>query len=141
MALREIQQHFQVCLCPSCVRSVCFLRKSTEFHDMRTECQRKIILIYFLLYSLFRSLLNHSCPNFLARRSLSTPSLASRSLAPQRSLPNCSLPPIDRLLPPTWSLVFYFPTCSLIDRSHQPFFGQTCSPIALYLPPTQSLVF
>ena len=23
----------------SCVRSVYFLRKSTEFHDMRTECQ------------------------------------------------------------------------------------------------------
>ena len=34
-------------LCLFCVPLVCFLRKSTEFHDMRTECQR--ILIHFLL--------------------------------------------------------------------------------------------
>ena len=31
----------------SCVHPVYFLHKSTEFHDMRTECQR--ILINFLL--------------------------------------------------------------------------------------------
>ena len=33
--------------CLSCVRLVCFLLKSTDFHDMRTECQ--IILIHFFL--------------------------------------------------------------------------------------------
>ena len=33
--------------CPSCVRLVYFLRKSTEFHVKRTECQR--ILFHFLL--------------------------------------------------------------------------------------------
>ena len=31
----------------SCIRPVYFIRKSTEFHDMRTECQR--ILIHLLL--------------------------------------------------------------------------------------------
>ena len=34
----------------SCVHRVCFLRKSTEFHCMRMECQRKSILVHFLLY-------------------------------------------------------------------------------------------
>ena len=37
---------------------------------MRTECQRKIIIIHFLLYSLFRSIPDHSHPNFLAHISL-----------------------------------------------------------------------
>ena len=37
----KIQQHFQGCLRPSFVRWVCFLRKSTEFHDMRTEFQMR----------------------------------------------------------------------------------------------------
>ena len=32
----KIQQHFQGCLRPSCVRPVCAIRKYTEFHDMRT---------------------------------------------------------------------------------------------------------
>ena len=74
-AKEKIQQHFQGCIRPSFVRQVCFVRKSTEFHDMRTECQRKIILIYFLLYSFFNhspitcaknfSLSNHMLPNHL----------------------------------------------------------------------------
>ena len=33
--------------CPSCIRLVYFLRKSTEFHVKRTECQ--IILFHFLI--------------------------------------------------------------------------------------------
>ena len=39
---------------PSCVCLVCFLRKSTELHDMLTECQR--IIIHFLL------LISHKLP-------------------------------------------------------------------------------
>ena len=39
--------HNHRCFSTSCVRVVYFLRKSTEFYDMRTECQR--ILIHFLL--------------------------------------------------------------------------------------------
>ena len=77
----KIRQHFQGCLRPSCVRRVYFLRKSTEFHDVRTECQRKSIIIHFLLYSLFRSLPDHLRPNLLAHRSLFAP----RSLAPNHS--------------------------------------------------------
>ena len=30
-----------------------YLPKPIEFHDMHMECQRKIILIHFLLYYLF----------------------------------------------------------------------------------------
>ena len=39
----HVMKHFGL----SCVPPVKFLRKSTEFHNMRAECQR--ILIYFLL--------------------------------------------------------------------------------------------
>ena len=84
-AKEKIQKHFQVCICPSCVCLVFFLRKPTEFHEMRTECQRKLILIHFLLYSLFWSPPDHSRPNFLARQSLALQSLAPQSLTPERS--------------------------------------------------------
>ena len=102
---------------------------------MRTECQRKIILIHLLLCNIYfdHFLITHA--NFLAHQSLAPQSLDTRFLAPQRSLHYCSLPPIARLLPPTQSLVFCCPTCSLINRSHQPCFGQVCSPIACSLPP------
>ena len=33
--------------CLSCVHLVCFLSKSTEFHEIRMECQ--IIIVHFLL--------------------------------------------------------------------------------------------
>ena len=36
-----------ICFHLSCFHLVCFLRKSTEFHDVQTECQ--IIIIHFLL--------------------------------------------------------------------------------------------
>ena len=49
----NIIEKFQGCLCRSCLLPVCFIRKYTEFHDMRMECQRKIIIIHFLLYYLF----------------------------------------------------------------------------------------
>ena len=64
----KIRQHFQGCLRLSCIRKLCFLHKSTDFHDMRTECQRKSIIIHFLLYSFFQSLPNHLRPNFLAQQ-------------------------------------------------------------------------
>ena len=63
----KIGQKFQGCLCPSCARRAFFLHKSTYFHDIPTECQRKGILIYFLLYSFFQSLPDHLRPNLLAR--------------------------------------------------------------------------
>ena len=76
----------------------------------------------------------HSCCT-LAKNSFTVAtalSLAPRSLAP-------------------WYLVYYHlpgPWYSsvqlspwLLDRSHQSCFGQTCSPITLYLPPIHSLVF
>ena len=43
---RNNASHF----CLSCVRLVCFLRKSTECHDIRTECQRIIIHFLLLIY-------------------------------------------------------------------------------------------
>ena len=39
--------------CPSCVRLVYFLRKSTEFHVKRTECQRILLLEQSLSAALF----------------------------------------------------------------------------------------
>ena len=56
---------------------------------MRTECQRKGIIIHFLLYSLFWSLPDHSCPNFLAHQSLTprSPNPPNCSLAPTHSVP------------------------------------------------------
>ena len=47
--------HFRL----SCIRLVCFLRKSTEFHRMRMECQR--IPIHFLL------LISHKSPVYAKR--------------------------------------------------------------------------
>ena len=44
--------------CPSCVRLVCFLRNSTEFHVMRVEYQR--ILIHFLLLISHQFLVQYS---------------------------------------------------------------------------------
>ena len=119
VAKGEIRQHFQGCLRPSCFRWLCFLHKSTEFHDVRTECQRKIILINFLLYSLFQSLPDHLRPNFLAHRSLAPQSIVPQLLAPQRSLPYSSFPliilsPIASLIPSAWSIVFYCPIGSPI---------------------------
>ena len=118
----KIQKHFQGCLCLYCVRWVCFLRKSTEFHDMRMECQRKIILIHFLLYSLFQPFPDNLRPNLLAHQSLAPQSLASWLLALQHSLPYCSFPPITCsliacLLRPTRSLVFCCPSFCLISWS------------------------
>ena len=54
--------HFRL----SCVRLVCFLRKSTEFHDMRTQCQ--IIIINFLLLISHKSI---ACTKRVAPRYLS----------------------------------------------------------------------
>ena len=101
----KIQQNFQGCLCPSCVLPIFFLRNSIEFHDMRMECHRKRILIHFLLYYLFWSLPDHSCPNLLARWSLAPQSLAPQILALQCSLPDRSLPPIAR----SWFLAYSHP--------------------------------
>ena len=69
-----------------------FKRKSTEFHDMQMECQRKIILIHLLLCYLFWSPTYSSHPNLLAHKSLTLPSLAPLSLAPKISLRDLSLP-------------------------------------------------
>ena len=44
----------QIRVGPSCVRLVSFIRKSTEFHVMRMECQ--IIIFHFLL------LISHKSP-------------------------------------------------------------------------------
>ena len=55
---------------------------STEFHDMRTECQIKSIIIHFLLYYFFQSLPNHLRPNLLACQSLAPQYVAPRLLAP-----------------------------------------------------------
>ena len=41
-----IQGHIQIYFDPSCVRRVYFIRKSTEFHVMWTDCQ--IIIINLL---------------------------------------------------------------------------------------------
>ena len=111
----KIGQHFQVCLRPSCVRWVCFLGNYTEFHEIRTEYQRKIILIHFLLYYLFWLLPNYMCTNLLAHWSL-----PPRSLSPKWSLPDFLLPPISLLLPPTQYQVLFYPTCSLISWSLLP---------------------
>ena len=43
----HIHGHNYSRFCPSWIFIVCFLCKSTDFHDMRTECQR--IIIHFLL--------------------------------------------------------------------------------------------
>ena len=53
------------CFGLSCFRPVYFLRKSTEFHDMRTECQRILPTAYALFHILspifaLRSLPDHS---------------------------------------------------------------------------------
>ena len=49
----------QRCFGPSWMYQVYFLHKSTEFHDMRTECQ--IILIHFVLIIYHKSTwINHS---------------------------------------------------------------------------------
>ena len=84
----KIQKHFQECLYLSLVCLVYCIGKSTEFHDMQTECQRKIILINFLLYSLFQPLPIHLRPIVFAHQSLTPQSLSTQSLAPQRSLPD-----------------------------------------------------
>ena len=51
---------------PNFICRVYFLRKSTDFYGIRTECQRKILIIHFLLYFLFlinlQILINHSLP-------------------------------------------------------------------------------
>ena len=73
-------------------------RKSIEFHDMRMECQRIIIIIHFLLCSLFWSLTDHSHPNFLSHKSLTSPSLAPLSLATKISFSYLSLPHCSRAL-------------------------------------------
>ena len=39
----------QRCIGPSCIRGDYFLPKYTEFHDMRTECQKLKTFIHFLL--------------------------------------------------------------------------------------------
>ena len=133
--LREkLWHHFQVCLSLSCARQVLFLRKSTKFHDIQTECQIKRIIIQFLLY-FFKSLPHYLRRNLLAPWSLSPWSLATQVLAswllalwsfsPQRSLPDRSLLPITHsliacLIPPTWYLVFWCSTCSLISWSIPP---------------------
>ena len=65
---------------PSCVRIVYFLRKSTEFHVKRTECQRILLLYQSLSAALFHM------------RSTITPAALFHILSkitPQ-SLPNCS---------------------------------------------------
>ena len=81
-------------------------------------------LFSFISYCIL--FINHSpitcCPNLLAHQSLGPKSLAPRSLALQRSLPDRSSPPITlspiaRLLPPTRSIFFYCPTCSMISWS------------------------
>ena len=118
----KIRQHFQGCLRPSCVRQLCLLHKSTYFYDMRTDFQRKCLLIHFLLYYFFQSLPDHLRPNFLARRSLAPQSLSPWLLAPQRSLldhsfPLITLSPIACFLPPTGYLFFWCPNWSLIAWS------------------------
>ena len=123
MPLREkIRPHFQACIFPSCVRRVCVIHKSTDFHNMRIECQRKTVLINFLLHYLFQPLPDPLRPNFVAHQSLAPKSLATWYLSPQQSLPDRSFPVINRspiacLLPPTRYLVFCFPNLYLIAWS------------------------
>ena len=95
---------------------------------MRTECQRKIILIHLSLYYLFQSLPDHFCPNFLVHWSPAPKYLAPWSLSPQWSLLDyssfqitCSL--IALLLPLTrkckllfWSFTLLFHILSMITQ-------------------------
>ena len=68
---------------PSCVRLVYFLRKSTEFHVKRTECQRILLLAIAKRCLLSYALHDHSrCPLSYSLHNHSP-------IAPQ-SLPNCS---------------------------------------------------
>ena len=83
-----------------------FFYVSIEFHDMRTECQRKLLssiyycIIYFYHFLITcarfylitnHSLLNPLLPNILLRKSHSPIALSHRSLAPQSLA--CSHPP------------------------------------------------
>ena len=140
--------HFQVCLCASCIRTACFLRKSTELHDMRTKCQIIRIIVHFLLCIIYFdhflitraqifSLTYHSLPNPLLPacwlHNAHSPIAHSPQFLDPWSLA-CSHPP------GLWSYAVQLAPWSL-NCSHQPCFGQTCFPIACSLPPTQSLVF
>ena len=53
--------HIMKCFGLSCVCTVHFLRNSTEFHDMRTECQR-IIINFLLLISHKLLVIAKRCP-------------------------------------------------------------------------------
>ena len=48
----EMWKYFHGFLCPSCIYQVYFLRKSTDFHGMRTECQSKLLsfIYYCIIY-------------------------------------------------------------------------------------------
>ena len=113
-------QYFQGCLRPFCVHPICFIRKSTEFHDMLIECQRKIILIHFLLcilyfdhFSITRiqivSLTDHSfpdplLPDYLLHNAHSPITHSSQSLSP-RSLTCGSDQPIRVIINTTMKLL------------------------------------
>ena len=100
----KIRQRFKGCLCPSRVRWVYFLCKSAEFHDMRTECQRKSFsfISYYIYFSITTQSLTptFSCSpitHYPIPCSLIAPSAALpprlRSTPPDHSLPNRSLAP------------------------------------------------
>ena len=97
-AKEKIRQIFQGCLCPSCVRRVCFLHKSTEFCDMRTECQRKSILIHFLLYSFFSITPRSLAPKFV-RSPITRSPIPCSPIARSATLTPRSLFPPNHLLP------------------------------------------
>ena len=80
---------------PSCVRIVCFLRKSTEFHVMRTECQR-ILINFLIIFLMIRS----------SDRSLSAALFHIRSLyslpdhSPIAPVESCLILPSASVYPP-----------------------------------------
>ena len=65
--------------CPSCVRLVCFLCQCTEFHDMRTECQR-IIINSLLLISHKSPSCAKRCPPGWVTSMMITPSKGMRTI-------------------------------------------------------------
>ena len=97
----KIRQHFQGCILPSCVSRVYFLYNSTEFNYMRTEFQRKNIIIHLLLYSFFNRspitcaqiclLTNHTPPNILLPDCSICNAHSPITLPPNHMLPYCSL--------------------------------------------------
>ena len=69
----NIKEPIQIRFGTSWVRRVYFLRKSIEFHDMRTECQRinnsRSFLTVLLIYHKFPAITQSLAPQYLPNRS------------------------------------------------------------------------